>query len=94
MSGVEGRARVARPSACVFLVVALLAAIFAQSASAAPTQPSLTGTNPPSPSTATRPYIQGVADSVITSAVPRASAAGPDNEGNRKPRLPDHDLCR
>ncbi len=43
-----------------------------------PAKPSLSGTNPPSPSTATRPLIQGVSNGVITAVLgPRALRFGP-----------------
>jgi hypothetical protein len=80
-STVEGRARAARPSACLppLLTALLLAAILPGSALALqPKSPLLTGTNPDSPSAELRPYVFGNPDGgVITSAFPRAAALGP-----------------
>jgi hypothetical protein len=67
---VEGRAIAARPSACLLAAVALLCVVLPASAAAQPVKPVLITTNPASPSTERRPYIQGDPDGgVITSAV-------------------------
>lgn len=73
----KGRAVAARPLVCLPAALAVLA-ILASPASAAPTKPRLTGTNPPSPSTSLRPRIVGEAEEgiVISSIVPR-SIGGP-----------------
>lgn len=76
----KGRAVKARPLARLLPAVAvafgaLLAAPAAQAVQ--PASPILTGTNPGSPSTATKPLVQGSADGIITSVVgPRSSVIG------------------
>jgi hypothetical protein len=85
---VEGRAIMARPLACLLAAAALLAAALPATAAAQPIKPVLTGTNPPSPSTVTRPFIQGDPDGgVVTSAVdgPIARGFGPVTRGAVNP---------
>lgn len=87
----EGRAVLARPSACLLLVASMLlvAALLASTAQAKPTLLVLTKTDPDSaasaPANSTTPRVFGVEDSVITTAIgplresgfPISSAADP-----------------
>src|SRR6202040_1225375 len=77
-STVKGRAWLARPLTCFFLVTALLAVTSASSSAAAgqPKKPTLTGTNPASPSTSLRPSIEGNSEGVITSVLSGRSRGG------------------
>lgn len=86
---VEGRAAQARPLACLLTVAAMLGAALPAAVAAQPIKLILTTTNPPSPSTATRPFIQGDPDGGVTSALggpvarglgPIARAVNPDYE--------------
>lgn len=69
----KGRAFKARPLACFFVIAGLFAINAAPAAAEQPKTPFLTGTNPASPSTASRPLVEGNSDGVVTSAVKRRS---------------------
>jgi hypothetical protein len=90
-SSVDGRALVARPSACLTLAAAMVAVLlfFTGAAEAAPRVPKLLGTNPPSPGAALRPYIIGNAEggAVISVVSSRAFGTGPVSRDVENPNF-------